>query len=211
MQETYIYELIDITFESPYILIEEEEVFFVREDAPIQSEDKPAVAIEYDAEGIPMGNSQEEIHERRRVIHEYIQKWRAEHAENPRVFNDNLNEYIKINQIFLLESVSHAAMRYLSTKAVLRMGEIIRNAKKVGITNKKEGTSNQKSFEKMIVMRYQSEDLGIVKMTVGVRNRTHEKVEYSITVPSQGEPLISDEMKKKTKNTKRKKRSNRNV
>lgn len=207
MQETYTYELVDITFETPYTLTEEKGYFFAREEEPTQSEEKTAVTIEYDADGIPTGNSQEEIPERRRIIHEYIQKWRAEHAENPRVFNDNLNEYIKINQVFLLESVSHAAMRYLSTKAVLQMGEIIRNAKKVGTTNKKVGTSNQKSFEKMIVMRYQSEDLGIVKMTVGIRNRTHEKVEYSITVPSQGEPLISDEMKKKTKNTKRKKRS----
>lgn len=207
MQENYIYELVYITFENPYPQIEDEGYFFVREDEPTQPEEKHAIAIEYDAEGIPMGNSQEEIHERRRVIHEYIQKWRAEHVENPRVYNNNLNEYIKINQVFLLESVSHAAMRYLSTKAVLRMGEIIKNAKEVGVTNKKEGTSNQKSFEKMIVMRYQSEDLGIVKMTVGVRNRTHEKVEYSITVPSQGEPLISDEMKKKAKNSKRKKRS----
>lgn len=202
---TYEYELIDISFEQPYELPEEESQM-VHEWEP--AEEQPAESeIEYDSEGIPMGGSQAEIQERRNVIHEYIQSWRAEHVESPSVYNINLNEYIRVNHVFLLESVSHAAIKYQSTKAVLRMAEIMKNAVQVGITNKKEGNSNQKPFEKMIVMRYQSKDLGNVKMTVGVRNRTHEKIEYSITVPASGEPFITDAMKKKTKNTRRKKRS----
>lgn len=206
MIETYEYELIDIAFELTYTPIEEGGCLSLHEgNSPLN--DKEVTAIKYDAEGIPMGKSQEEIQERRTLIHEYIQKWRALHSDNPRVFNDDLNEYIKVNQVFLLESVSHAAIRYQSTKAVLRMGEIMQKATQVGITNKKEGNSNQKAFEKMIVMRYHSEEFGNVKMTVGVRNRTQEKVQYSITVPSPGEPFIADNMKRKTKNAKRKKRS----
>jgi hypothetical protein len=40
---------------------------------------------------------------------------------------------------------------------------------------------NQKPFEKMIVMHYECVGIGTVKMTVGVRRRTHEKVQYCIT------------------------------
>ena len=35
---------------------------------------------------------------------------------------------------------------------------------------------NQKPFEKMIIMKYDCVGIGVVKMTVGVRRRTHEKV-----------------------------------
>lgn len=207
LSEQYEYELIDITFGLPYSYVSENECSYVCEDDITNQESQVVPIIEYDADRIPMGNSPKEIQERRTIIHDYIQAWRAEHADDPRVFNDDLNEYIKVTQVFLLESVSHAAIRYNSTKAVLQMGKIMAKASKVGTTNKKEGNSNQKAFEKMIVMRYQSEELGNVKMTVGVRNRTHEKVEYSITVPSPGEPFISDKMKKGSKKTKRKKRS----
>lgn len=198
MPNTIEYELVGFEFESS---IGEDFADTVCEDEVSSYGSNPH--IERDANGIPMGGTYEEVCERRNIIREHIQKWRREHAENPRVFNENLNEHIKVTQVFLLESVSHAAIKYQSTKAVLRMGEIIEKATKVGVTNRKEGNSNQKPFEKMIVMRYQSEELGVVKMTVGVRNRTHEKVEYSITVPSPGEPFIADALKKKQKKKKR--------
>lgn len=57
---------------------------------------------------------------------------------------------------------------------------ILTGAKKVStVTPKKNG--NQKEFEKMIVMRYDCPGIGSVKMTVGVKRRTHEKVQYCIT------------------------------
>ncbi len=33
----------------------------------------------------------------------------------------------------------------------------------------------------MLIMEYELTGIGIVKMTVGVRRRTHEKVQYCIT------------------------------
>ena len=33
----------------------------------------------------------------------------------------------------------------------------------------------------MLIMKYDCVGIGIVKMTVGVRRRTHEKVQYCIT------------------------------
>ena len=35
--------------------------------------------------------------------------------------------------------------------------------------------------EKIIIMRYYCVGIGLIKMTVGVRRRTHEKVQYCIT------------------------------
>jgi len=123
------------------------------------------------------------------------------------VFNESLNENIRINQTFLIESVSHSVGNYPSTKAVLRMEEVMAKAVYLGESPKKEGDSNQKSFERMIVMIYRSEELGNVKMVVGVRNRTREKIEYSITVPTPHTPFLGDDMKMKSGGKKRKKRS----
>jgi len=87
------------------------------------------------------------------------------------------------------------------------MEKVMAKAVYIGISQKKEGDNNQKSFEKMIVMKYESEELGNVKMTVGVKNRTHEKIEYSITVPSPNTPFMENELKLKANGKKRKKRS----
>ena len=39
-----------------------------------------------------------------------------------------------------------------------------------------KNNGNQKPFEKMIIMKYDCVGIGLIKMTVGVRRRTHEKV-----------------------------------
>ena len=38
-----------------------------------------------------------------------------------------------------------------------------------------------KEFDKMLIMHYLCPGIGTVKMTVGVKRRTHEKVQYCIT------------------------------
>ena len=204
-EEKYEYELISISFEQSFEQPEEDVVWRVSEDAP--SQNNAHTEIEYDADGIPMGNSQEEKHIRRNIIHEFIQQWRANHKDTPFVFNENLNENIKINQLFLIESVSHAIGTYKSTKAALRFEEVMSKAQKIGLTKVKEGNSNQKPFQQMLVMRYTSEDLGDVKMTVDIRKVTKEKVQYSITVPNEGTPFIDETMRisEKSKGQKRKK------
>lgn len=200
----YEYELLNIIFELPYEQPEEVGSFMVGEDMHIPIAN--ASIIDYDTDGIPMGTSHEEVVIRRKIIHDYIQKWRADHAENPRIFNEDLKDYVRINQLFLLESVAHAAGRYLSTKAILRMEEIIRKAKFIGESKKKEGDKNQSPFHHMVVMLFKCEELGNVKMVVGIRQRTLEKVQYSITVPQPGVPFIDKELKKDGHGEKRKKK-----
>lgn len=208
INSTYEYELVEITFEIPYEAEEQTFPRFAHEDNEWNNESQSS-DIEYDIDGIPMGGSQQEKNIRREIIHQFIQKWRNEHADNPRVFNRELNDYIKINQVFLLESVAHSAVKYQSTKAVLMMEEIMTNARKVSTTRTKDGNSNQKPFAQMMVMRYHVEGVGNVKMTIGIRKRTLEKVQYSITVPDAGTPFVDSSLatNKSTGKTKKKKRS----
>ena len=61
-EEKYEYELISISFEQSYEQPEENVVWRVSEDAP--SQNNAHTEIEYDADGIPMGQSMEEIRKR---------------------------------------------------------------------------------------------------------------------------------------------------
>lgn len=204
----YEYELVDITFELPYEVEEQAFSCFAHEDDEWNNESQSS-DIEFDIDGIPMGNSHQEKTIRREIIHQFIQRWRNEHADDPRIFNRELNDYIKINQVFLLESVAHSAVKYQSTKAVLMMEEIMNNARKVSMTRTKEGNSNQKPFAQMMVMRYHIDGIGSVKMTIGIRKRTFEKVQYSITVPDAGTQFIDSSLvpDKSAGKQKKKKRS----
>ena len=58
---------------------------------------------------------------------------------------------------------------------------ILAGAKKVSVQKPKPGNKNQKPFERILIMEYELAFIGKVKMTVGVRRRTQEKVQYCIT------------------------------
>ena len=83
--------------------------------------------------------------------------------------------------VSIIETSEHAAKSYLSTLAVLQLDAILVGAKKVSIKKTKVGNKNQKPFEKMMIMEYELNGIGKVKMTVGIRRRTKEKVQYCIT------------------------------
>ena len=95
-------------------------------------------------------------------------------------FNLSLNEDINIRFVSITETCTHASRTYLSTLAVLQLDAILTNAKVVSTVGSKNN-GNQKPFEKMIIMKYDCVGIGVIKMTVGVRRRTHEKVQYCIT------------------------------
>ena len=130
-------------------------------------------------EHIPLGSSAEDIIIRRRIISNYYRAWKEANPQLRR-YNLSLREYINIRFVSITETCTYASRSYLSTLAVLQLDAILTNAKKVGIVPVKKN-GNQKPFEKMIIMRYDSPGIGVVKMTVGVRRQTHEKVQYCIT------------------------------
>ena len=132
-----------------------------------------------DKETIPMGNTSEEIKQRKRLIEDFYRSWQA---DNPgkRVYNRNLRDYINVRQISVIETAEHASKRYLSTLAVLQLDAILACARKVSVSRPKKN-SNQSQFKAMIEMRHTCPGIGAVKLTVGIRMKSALKIQYCIT------------------------------
>lgn len=132
---------------------------------------------------IPKGDTLDEIKERERIIREFYREWKE---RNPlqRKYNLALKEYINIRMVSIVETSEHAAKSYLSTLAVLQLDTILVGARKVSMKKTKPDNKNQQPFERMMIMEYDLVCIGTVKMTVGVRRRTQEKVQYCITAIS---------------------------
>ena len=129
---------------------------------------------------IPEGNTLEDIRERERIIREFYREWKEKNPSQ-RKYNLSLKEYINIRMVSIVETSEHAAKSYLSTLAVLQLDAILTGARKVSLKKPKPGNKNQQSFERIMIMEYDLVGIGTVKMTVGVRRRTQEKVQYCIT------------------------------
>lgn len=129
---------------------------------------------------IPEDNSVESIKVRERIIRDFYREWKEKNPSQ-RKYNLSLKEYINIRMVSIVETSEHAAKTYLSTIAVLQLDAILMGATKVSVKKTKSGNRNQKPFEKMMVMEYDVAFIGKVKMTVGIRRRTHEKIQYCIT------------------------------
>ena len=136
-------------------------------------------ADEIRPEDVPVGDSAEDIEARRKIISKFYHDWKLRNL-SLRKFNLSLKEYINIRYVSITETCTHASRSYFSTLAVLQLDAILTNARTVSTVKSKEN-ENQKPFEKMIIMKYDCVGIGVVKMTVGVRRRTHEKVQYCIT------------------------------
>ncbi|MBO7286665.1 MAG: hypothetical protein J6U85_00370 [Bacteroidales bacterium] len=132
---------------------------------------------------IPKGNSSEDIKEREKIIRHFYRRWKEENPSQRR-YNLSLKEYINIRMVSIIETSEHAAKSYLSTLAVLQLDAILVGAKKVYISKTKKNNKNQEPFERMMIMEYELIGIGKVKMTVGIRRRTKEKVQYCITAIS---------------------------
>mgnify|MGYP003469074313 CR=1 FL=1 len=132
---------------------------------------------------IPKGNSIEEIKQREKIIRDFYRKWK-EMNPSQRRYNMSLKEYINIRMVSIIETSEHAAKSYHSTLAVLRLDAILIGAKKISISKIKENNKNQKAFERIMIMEYELIGIGRVKMTVGIRRRTREKIQYCITAIS---------------------------
>lgn len=128
---------------------------------------------------IPSGDSPNDVAIRRNIISNFYREWKLANPSQRR-YNLSLKDYINIRFISITETCTHAARSYLSTLAVLQLDAILIGAKKISTVQVKDNR-NQKEFDKMLIMHYTCPGIGKVKMTVGVRRRTHEKVQYCIT------------------------------
>ena len=72
--------------------------------------------------------------------------------------------------------------------AITFLTEILANATQKGNPqNPNPQKDNQKGFEKIIIMEYDKKNLGKIKLTVGVKRVTKEKVQYCITAIENGQ------------------------
>ncbi len=186
MEDALEYELLDIEWDLNYEFDLESLGKIVR-DATDDTGDEPTPLV-YDENGIPMGESPEAIKQRKQIIYDFYQEWKADHPEKS-VYNKSLNADILIRKESVVEAAGHAAKRYKSTLAVFKLEEILSCAVQVALDIPKRDNKNQSKLIKMILMSYNDTFLGTIKLTVGVRNRTLDKIQYGITALKENETI----------------------
>ncbi len=188
------YELIDFSWSLPYCFNEESFPSFVADHSHIDviaPTDQPQES-QFDADGIPMGQSMDDIRCREKIIDDFFRSWVESHPEKC-VYNENLQENILVRVISIIEAKQHAAKRYQSTLAVLKLDEVLRCSRKAGEMPTKVGNANQASFERMLILSHEMDEIGTVKLTVGVRRSNKDKVQYGISALQSGQELIDPE------------------
>ena len=136
--------------------------------------------------GIATGDTTEDKKQRKRFIASFYKMWETENPEK-RVFNRSLKDFVYVKHISVKETVGQASRRYISTQAVTFLSEILEYAVQKGLPhNANPEKVNQKGFEKMILLEYDKQDFGKIKLTVGVKRGTKEKVQYCITAIEAG-------------------------
>ena len=142
--------------------------------------------MELDKNGIALGDATEDKKARKKFIKEFYRNWGMLNPTK-QVFNNSLNDYISVKHISVEETAGQASIRYKSTLAILFLSEILENATQKGNPRNSDPTKdNQKRFEKIIIMEYVKPEFGKIKLIVGIRRNTKEKVQYCITAIENG-------------------------
>jgi len=87
-----------------------------------------------------------------------------------------LADFILVKYISINETYCKAARRYDSTLAVFRLTEVLQNAVLVKEKQTKHNDKNQKSFEKLLIMRFDG-----IKLIVGIQKSNNDKVQYCLS------------------------------
>ena len=129
---------------------------------------------------IPTGSEKEDIERRKHIILDFYRKWKQENPTQRR-FNVSLKDYVNIRNVSITETSFRASKTYLSTLAVLQLDAILATARKTKVVNAKPNNKNQKPFNKMILMECDLPGIGAVKLIVGIKRKSFEKIQYCIT------------------------------
>ncbi len=202
MEDVLEYELLNIEWNMNYEFYLDSPDRIVLDTTGEQKEEfKPSLV--YDENGIPMGESPEAIKKRKQIIFDFYEDWKSNHPEKS-VYNMSLKADILIRKESVVEAAGHAAKRYNSTLAVFKLDEILSGAVQIALDEPKRDNKNQSKLIKMILMSYKDAALGTIKLTVGVRNRTLDKIQYGITALKENETIepLSQHNKKKASHKK---------
>lgn len=129
---------------------------------------------------IPTGEHTEDINARKQIILDFYRAWKQENPSQRR-YNIWLKEFVNVRNISINKTCYRASKTYLSTLAVLQLDAILTTARKIKITNAKPNNKNQKAFNKMMLMECVLPGIGTVKLIVGIKRRSLEKIQYCIT------------------------------
>ena len=129
---------------------------------------------------VPMGITKEDVDNRKQIILDFYRKWKQENPSQ-RKYNVSLKDFVNIRNVSITETSFRASKTYLSTLAVLQLDAILATARKTKIVNAKTNNKNQKPFNKMILMECDLPGIGAVKLIVGIKRKSFEKVQYCIT------------------------------
>ena len=129
---------------------------------------------------IPTRNEKEDVEKRKQIILDFYRKWKQDNPSQ-RKYNVSLKDYVNIRNVSISETSFRASKTYLSTLAVLQLDAILATARKTKIVNVKPNNKNQKPFNKMILMECDLTGIGVVKLIVGIKRKSLEKVQYCIT------------------------------
>ena len=134
---------------------------------------------------IPQGETKEDMQVRKQIIKDFYAIWNASNPTKS-IFNINLQDFINVRFLSLQETSLIAALSYKSTLAVTYLTEILEKAVIINRTKPKPNNQNQKRFSEMIIMKYFKEELGDIKLTVGILKGSKQKVQYCITAIENG-------------------------
>ena len=146
---------------------------------------------------MPKGQSIADIRKREEKIDAFFRKWYAEHPDRE-IYNNKVKDRILVRKISIDEAKQHTSKRYLSTIAIIHhFEEILANACSIRKTAVKQNDRNQSKFDYMLIMSYQCDSVGVVKLTVGIKKKHIEvdieqevKTQYAISVLREGESLV---------------------
>jgi len=142
--------------------------------------------MELDKNGIATGDTKEDKKQRKHFIASFYKMWETKNPEK-KIFNRSLKDFISVKHVSIDETMGHASYKYISTLAVMFLSEVLEKAKQQGTPkNANPAKKNQKGFEKIITMEYRKEEFGTIRLTVGVKRQTKEKVQYCITAIENG-------------------------
>jgi hypothetical protein len=129
---------------------------------------------------IPQGRTKEEMQVRKKFVKDFYANW---NAANPtkHIYNIDLKDFITVRFLSIQETSLLAALSYKSTLAVTYLTEILERAKVEKRVQPKPDNQNQKRFSEMILMLYNKNDFGKIKLTVGVLKGSGQNIQYCIT------------------------------
>ncbi len=129
---------------------------------------------------LPKDTTTESKKIRKEFIISFYSQWIIQNPTK-QIFNSSLNEYINVRFLSIQETAGHASHTYKSTVAVTFLTDILKNAIPIGKVRPKTENKNQQRFSEIVIMEYDKQNFGKIKLTIGVLRGSEQNIQYCIT------------------------------